>query len=128
MRYADRSAEFPDEYGVYVVYESATARRPLYVGKAQTQTIRQRWIRNHLKNRAGGSAFSRSLGPHLALVDCKLSITRDGRYYPREVEREITETLHSYFVEWHTTATGEETSTQERKLIRDLDPILNVQR
>jgi excinuclease UvrABC nuclease subunit len=128
MRYRIATADLPDEHGVYVVYKSVEAPRPLYVGKAQSQTIRQRWMRNHLKDRAGGSALRRSLGPYLGLVDRKLVVSQDGRHYQEHVEDAITRALRTYYIEFHTTSAGEESGTLERRLIQELDPILNVQR
>lgn len=127
MRHLVETADFPDDFGVYVLYESATARQPVYVGKAHKQTVKERWSRNHLKDRAGGSALRRSLAPHLGLVDQKLSVARDGRYYPAPVEQAITNALRSYFIEWYTTATGEEAGALEKDLIKKLDPVLNIQ-
>jgi len=59
-----RIASFPDSPGVYVVYRP-DQERPLYVGVAATQTIAERWRKQHLYPRAGGSALRRSLGLHL---------------------------------------------------------------
>ena len=49
---------------MYVVYPPSAREndRPLYVGVAGAQTIAKRW-RQHLTNRAGGSALRRSLDP-----------------------------------------------------------------
>ena len=60
-------AVFPALPGVYVVHR-AGQERPLYVGVAATQTIAERWRKQHLCPRAGGSALRRSLGVYLALV------------------------------------------------------------
>ncbi len=91
MREIIARAAFPEGFGVYAVYEAdAAAERPLYVGVAATETIRDRWRKYHLKNRAGGSALRRSLGVYLGLVESKLT-RRRGRYYPAKVEQAITD-------------------------------------
>lgn len=117
-------AQFPDAPGAYVVFAGAGEHEALYVGKAARQTLRQRWSRQHLRNRSGGSALRRSLGVHLSLVDKK--IVQPERYYPPPVEEEITRRLRSYFVELHETATGEEAHELKRRLIAELNPTLNV--
>jgi excinuclease UvrABC nuclease subunit len=120
------AAQFPDAPGAYVVFADASDHEPLYVGRAARQTLRQRWSRQHLRNRSGGSALRRSLGVHLGLVEQK--IVKPERYYPSPVEEEITHRLRSYFVELHETATGEEAHELERRLIAELNPTLNVQK
>lgn len=82
-------AAFPSNPGVNVVWE-AGLDRPIYVGVAARQSIAERWRGQHLRDRAGGSALRRSLGPHAGFVEKKLSVKRDGRYYPAEVEVKIT--------------------------------------
>jgi len=59
-----RIASFPESPGVYVVYRPGL-ERPFYVGVAATQTIAERWLKQHLYPRAGSSALRRSLGLHL---------------------------------------------------------------
>jgi hypothetical protein len=115
----------PKQPGVYVVY-GAGDERPLYVGVAATQTIAQRWHGQHLRPRSGGSALRRSLGMHLGLVTEKLR--RPERYYPPDVEEAITKFLLACEVEVFPTETGEEARLLESKLIRELNPRLNVMR
>src|SRR3954469_5022482 len=119
--------QFPPRCGAYVVYESGT-HRPLYVGMAATQTIEQRWRRQHLLNRAGGSALRRSLGLHLGLVERKLSVKRDGRFYPPEVERAITDFLCRCQIEFHEASSAEDARELESSLIESLRPRLNARR
>jgi hypothetical protein len=120
------TATFPPACGVYIVWESGRADRPLYVGVAATQTIDQRWRRQHLRSRAGGSALRRSLGVHLALVAKKLNLRTDGRFYPPDVEAEITGFLDSCDVEFRVAQTPHEARAIENELIRQLRPLLNV--
>jgi GIY-YIG catalytic domain-containing protein len=84
-----RDAAFPQTSGAYAVWGDGD--RPLYVGMAATQTLAQRWRRQHLRPRAGGSALRRTLGVRLGLVAEKLR--RPERYYPAEVEAAITDFL-----------------------------------
>jgi hypothetical protein len=121
-------ASFPAVPGVYIVWAPHEIGRPIYVGSAATQTIEQRWRRQHLRNRAGGSALRRSLGPHLGLVAKKLSVSRDGRYYPPEVEREITAFLLTCEVEFIAADSAEEARGLELQLIEELRPLLNARR
>jgi len=122
-RHRVSDADYPQQPGVYVVYSGAD-ERPLYVGVAATQTIAQRWNGQHLRPRSGGSALRRSVGPHLGLVTGKLR--RPDRYYSPSVEEAITGFLQSCEVEFHPTASGEEARVLESRLIRELDPRLNV--
>lgn len=117
-------AVFPDRPGVYVVYDDG-ADRPLYVGVAATQTLSERWNRQHLRDRAGGSALRRSLGVHLSLVDAKLR-TQESRYYPREAEAAITAFLNGCEVELFPVATSEEADDLEATLREELRPRLNI--
>lgn len=128
MRTMERvvDADFPHQPGAYVVYESEADERPLYVGVAATQTIAQRWKRQHLYSRAGGSALRRSVGVSRGLVAEKLR--RPARYYPPEVEQAVTEFLKACFVETYPTATAEDAKALEARLIRELNPSLNVAR
>jgi len=119
-----RIAAFPDTAGVYTVYRPGQ-ERPLYVGVAATQTIAERWLKQHLYPRAGGSAFRRSLGLHLGLVAAKLR-RRDGRYYPPEVEQEITRFLESCEVEFFPATTADEADDLEVELREQLRPELNI--
>jgi hypothetical protein len=119
------SAAFPDAPGVYVVY--GDDERPLYVGVAASQTIAERWHRQHLRPRAGSSALRRTLGVHLHLVATKLR-TKDGRYYPPEVEAAITAFLSGLTVDFFTTADADSAKALERRLIHRLEPTLNVRR
>ena len=119
------SASFPNSPGVYTVHTS-DGRSVLYVGKATTQTIQQRWQRQHLYPRAGGSALRRSLGVHLGLGPEKLK--RPARYYPAEVETEITTYLRRCHIVFYRLSDPVEIAAQEGHLIRTLRPLLNVQR
>lgn len=121
-------AEFPHRPGAYVVWESERSGRPLYVGVAATQTIDQRWRQQHLRLRAGGSALRRSLGPHLGLVERKLSVSRDGRFYPPGVEARISEFLLGCEIEFAPADSAEEASETEERLIGELRPLLNSRR
>jgi hypothetical protein len=98
------------------------------VGRAATQTIEQRWRRQHLLNRAGGSALRRSLGVHLGLVEKKLSIKRDGRFYPPEIEAAISEFLRTCEVEFVLADSPQEAIDLEDETIRALRPLLNTRR
>src|SRR5437763_114635 len=109
--------QFPPTAGVYVVWEGGDNTRPLYIGVAATQTIEQRWRRQHLLNRAGGSALRRSLGLHLGLVDRKLTVKRDGRFYPPEVELAITDFLRGCHIEFHEADSPEYARELESNLI-----------
>jgi Restriction Endonuclease associating with ARP/GIY-YIG catalytic domain len=120
-------AVFPSTPGVYVVWQEGHAR-PLYVGVAASQTIAQRWRRQHLCNRSSGSALRRSLGPHAGFVEKKLSIAKDGRYYPADVEAKITALLRSLDVEFYETERGEDAVALELQLIEELRPLLNSRR
>jgi hypothetical protein len=117
----------PDSVGAYVVYAPGAhdGARPLYVGKAGTQVAR-RWREQHLRDRAGGSALRRALGVHLHLVEQKLK--RPNRYYPSDVEREITAFIERCGVVFYRAATAADASTLKAKLIHELDPILNAVR
>jgi GIY-YIG catalytic domain-containing protein len=126
VRESVRSAAFPTSPGVYVLYR-AGEQRALYVGVAATQTIADRWRKQHLYPRAGGSALRRSLGLHLGLVATKLKIS-EGRYYPAEVESDITRFLESCDVELFPTATGDEADDLEVELRERLRPALNIGR
>jgi hypothetical protein len=116
-------AEFPASPGVYVVRDGG--ERPLYVGKAATQTIAARWREQHLRPRAGGSALRRTLGVELGLVETKLK-TSEGRYYPAPVEQAITDYLLDCTIEFHPTADADAARTLEAQLIAALEPRLNV--
>jgi hypothetical protein len=118
--------DFPSSPGVYVVHESLEATRPLYVGVAATQTIRQRWHGQHLRNRSGGSALRRTLGVFLGLVDSKLKLP--NRYYPPQVEEAITGFLKSCYVELFQTEDASQARALEVRLIGELTPVLNVRR
>jgi hypothetical protein len=109
-----------------VLYETAEATRPLYVGVAARQTLRQRWMRQHLRPRAGGSALRRSLGVHLGFVPTKLR--RPERYYPDDVEEAITSFLLNCWIELQPAVDAEAAERQESALIRQLAPALNVRR
>ena len=126
MRHRVSMTAFPSSPGVYVVYENKGDRRPLYAGVAERQTLLQRWQKNHLRPRTGGSALRRTLGVHLGLVKQKLR--QPKRCYPAEVEAEITRFLKGCWVELHQTKTGGEAVELERQLIRRLRPRLNVVR
>ena len=106
-------AVFPTSPGIYVVYQPGR-ERPLYVGVAATQTVADRWRKQHLYPRAGGSALRRSLGVHLALVATKLR-RADGRDYPPAVEEEITRFLESCDIELFPTATADEADDLEHE-------------
>src|SRR5947199_276475 len=108
------SAVFPDSPGVYVVYRVG-AERPIYVGVAATQTLGERWRKQHLYPRAGGSALRRSLGVHLGLVASKLRRS-EGRYYPPAVEEEITKFLEGCEIEFFPVATADEADDLEEEL------------
>jgi hypothetical protein len=124
------TAIFPNRPGVYVVWEAghdrplyvgqagssaeifaleratiAELRPRLNVGGGERvtsggATIASRWQKQHLKPRAGSSALRRTLGPYLGLVERKLSVSRDGRYYPAPVEAAITRFLETCSVEF----------------------------
>ena len=126
MRRRVSKATFPDQPGVYVVYERKNVTRPLYVGVAEKQSLRKRWRQNHLRPRAGSSSLRRSLGVHLGLVEKKLRLP--SRYYPPEVEEAITHFLRAAFVEFFPTSSGKEAFDLERKMIARLRPKLNVSR
>ncbi len=126
MRRRVSKATFPDQPGVYVVYERKNVARPLYVGVAEKQTLRKRWRQNHLHPRAGGSALRRSLGVHLGLVGKKLRLP--SRYYPAQVEAKITNFLERCFVELFPAVTGRKAIDLEREMIARLRPKLNVSR
>ena len=126
MRRRVSKATFPDQPGVYVVYERKNVTRPLYVGVAEKQSLRKRWRQNHLRPRAGSSSLRRSLGVHLGLVEKKLRLP--SRYYPAQVEAKITNFLERCFVELFPTATGKEAIDLEREMIARLRPKLNVSR
>lgn len=118
------NADFPEQPGVYVVYGSAEAEQPLYVGVA-SRSLRQRW-RQHLGRRSGQSALRRTLGVHLGLVGEKLKLP--ARVYPPDIEQRITEHLRSRYLELHQTGSGDEAKVLEHRLIGELKPLLNVQR
>jgi hypothetical protein len=111
---------------VYIVWSADDPVRPLYVGVAATPTIEQPWRGQHLINRAGSSALRRSLGVYLRLVERKLSVKREGRYYPTEVEKAITRFLRSCEVECRVASGPDEAREFERELIDELRPRLNV--
>jgi GIY-YIG catalytic domain len=123
-RHSIREATFPDRPGVYVVWEHPDDELPLYVGVAGTQTIAQRWRRQHLYPRAGGSALRRTLGLYLGLVATKLQ--RPDRYYPPTVEQAITAFLNGASIEFHPTSDAGEALCLERELIASMAPVLNV--
>jgi hypothetical protein len=125
VRVAD--ALFPSTPGVYVVW-GRPARRPLYVGVAAKQSIERRWREQHLRDRSGGSALRRSLGPHGGFVKKKLSVSRDGRYYESDVEQKITALLIDLEVEFYECDRGEEAVALEIELIAELRPVLNSRR
>lgn len=118
-------AQFPPACGVYVVWEPGDAGRPLYVGGAVTHTIEERWRRNHLRLSAGVSALRRALGVHLGLVEQRLNPRTDGRFYAPEVERRISEFLHSCEVAFLVADSPEQARELERQTIRELRPLLN---
>jgi hypothetical protein len=121
-------ARFPAACGVYVVFDPASPGPPLYVGVAATQTIDERWRRQHLRSRAGGGALRRTLGVHLRLVERKLNIRTDGRFYPPEVESAISAFLADCEVAFIVADSPEDARTIENKLIQTLHPSLNVKR
>jgi hypothetical protein len=118
------TASFPESPGVYVVYRVGDDC-PLYVGVAATQTIAERWRKQHLYPRAGGSALRRSLGVHLGLVTGKLRRS-DGRYYPADVEQQITAFLKACEIELFSTANADEADDLEVELRERLRPELNI--
>jgi hypothetical protein len=121
-------ARFPAACGVYVVCDPSSPEPPLYVGVAATQTIDERWRRQHLRSRAGGSALRRTLGVHLGLVERKLNIRTDGRFYPPEVESAISAFLLDCEVAFVVADSPEDARTIESQLIQTLRPSLNVKR
>jgi hypothetical protein len=121
-----RDADFPSKPGVYIVWNGSTVDVPLYVGVAATQTIAERWRRQHLYPRAGGSALRRTLGVHLGLVSKKLR--RPERYYPSEVEAAISSYLETCLVEFRPTRDAAQARALENQLIHSLEPALNVRR
>ena len=122
-----REAIFPHACGAYIVFDPAR-ERPLYVGVAATQTIDERWRRQHLRSRAGGSALRRTLGVHLGLVERKLNIRTDGRFYPPEVESAITDFLLACEIAFVVADSADAAKAIEQDLIRTLQPTLNVKR
>lgn len=80
-----------------------------------------------MRNRAGGSALRRSLGPYLGLVDVKLT-KKAGRYYPPKVEEAITTFLETCAVEFFQTATEKDADDLEVELRERLKPRLNISR
>ncbi len=88
----------------------------------------ERWRRQHLRSRAGGSALRRTLGVHLGLVERKLNIRTDGRFYPPEVESAISAFLLDCEVAFVVANSPEDARTIESKLIQTLRPSLNVKR
>jgi excinuclease UvrABC nuclease subunit len=126
IRQRVEEADFPSQPGVYVVYEGTEDEQPLYVGVAATQTIAQRWRGQHLRPRSGGSALRRSLGVYLGLVTAKLR--RPARYYSPEVEEAVTAFLVECRVDFFPTASADEARALESRLIRELNPRLNVLR
>jgi hypothetical protein len=125
VRESVATAAFPNSYGVYVVYGTSADERPIYVGVAGTQTIAERWRKQHLRPRSGGSALRRSLGPYLGLVERKLR-TSEGRYYPPEVEDAISAFLTECFIEFFPVGTTEAADDLEVELRRLPRPRLNV--
>ena len=121
-------ASFPHACGAYVVFDPARKDPPLYVGVAATQTIDERWRRQHLRSRAGGSALRRTLGVHLGLVERKLTIRTDERFYPPEVEAAITAFLLKCEIAFVVADSPEDARRIETDLIRTLRPALNVKR
>lgn len=121
-------AGFPAACGVYILFDPTSPEPPLYVGVAATQTIDQRWRRQHLRSRAGGSALRRTLGVHLGLVERKLNTRTDGRFYPAEVESAISAFLLDCEVAFVVADSPQEAKAIERDLIRTLRPSLNVKR
>ena len=120
-----RDAAFPSRIGAYVVWDEADDQ-PLYVGVAATQTLAQRWQRQHLYPRAGGSALRRTLGIHLGVVDTKLR--RPSRYYPAAAEAAITRYLERCAIEFLPASTAEEARALEAEMIEHLSPKLNLRR
>lgn len=118
---------FPTNPGVYVVWEQGFDR-PLYVGVAARQSIAEHWLAQHLRDRAGGSALRRSLGPHAGFVEKKLSVRKDGPYYPAEVEAKITALVRTLEVEFYECDPGPEAGALEDELIAELRPRLNSRR
>lgn len=120
-------ASFPLDHGVYAVYapDAEEADPPLYVGVAGSESIRDRWRKFHLRNRAGGSALRRSLGVHLCLVEKKLA-RNQGRYYPSHVESAITAYLESCTIEFWPTSSTDEADDLEIDVRHELKPVLNV--
>jgi hypothetical protein len=90
--------------------------------------IDERWRRQHLRSRAGGSALRRTLGVQLRLVERKLNIRTDGRFYPPEVESAISAFLADCEVAFIVADSPEDARTIENKLIQTLHPSLNVKR
>jgi hypothetical protein len=125
VRESVATAAFPNSYGVYVVYATIADERPMYVGVAGTQTIAERWHKQHLRPRSGGSALRRSLGLYLGLVEQKLR-TSEGRYYPPNVEDAISAFLTECFIEFFPTSTTEAADDLEVELRQSLRPGLNV--
>ena len=121
-----RDADFPSKPGVYIVWNASVDGVPLYIGVAATQTIAERWRRQHLYPRAGGSALRRTLGVHLGLVSQKLR--RPQRYYPRDVEAAITSYLETCRIEFRPTRDAAQARALEDKLIQSLKPALNLRR
>jgi hypothetical protein len=120
-------AAFPSTPGVYVVW-GQVERRPLYVGVAATQSIERRWRDQHLRDRSGGSALRRSLGPHGGFVKKKLSVSKDGRYYEADIEKKITALQSDLELEFYECENGEEAVALEAELITELRPLLNSRR
>jgi hypothetical protein len=125
LRDSVKTAVFPNSYGVYVLYETIDDDQPLYVGVAGAQTIAERWRRQHLRHRSGGSALRRSLGVYLGLVEQKLRMS-EGRYYPHEVEDAISAFLADCLIEFFPTSTTEAADDVEVELRQALRPRLNV--
>lgn len=123
-----REARFPTACGVYLVFDSVSSEPPLYVGVAATQTIEERWRRQHLRSRAGGSALRRTLGVHLGLVERKLNIRTDGRFYPPAVESAITAFLLDCHVAFVVADSPEDARAIEKELIETRRPHLNIKR
>lgn len=123
MRTRAPDTNFPDRPGVYVLYGEGP--HPLYVGVAATQSLAERWGRQHLRDRAGGSALRRSLGVHLGLVKEKLT-RATGRYYEPDVEQGITSFLESCEIELYEAPDASAARLLEAELIDRLAPTLNV--
>lgn len=126
MRTRIETTTFPGDVGCYVVYAEERDERPLYVGVAARRGLNERWERDHLRDRAGSSAFRRSLGVHLGLVKDKLR--RPARYYAPEVGQAITKALRRGYIELYPCRSEAEALLLESRLIAELDPILNVKR